>query len=64
MEQFQTLFMINTKYTGDGVGSSSQTGVIGKTTQEMSYGRTFKNASWDIVADSSVTSLTPSYKMG
>ncbi|MDS1314011.1 GLUG motif-containing protein [Aliarcobacter butzleri] len=31
----------------------------GKTTQEMSYGGTFKNASWDIIADSSVTSFTP-----
>ncbi|MGJ0365378.1 beta strand repeat-containing protein [Aliarcobacter cryaerophilus] len=35
---------------------------VGKTTQEMSYGETFKNASWDIVADSSVTSLTPILK--
>ncbi|MFY4797240.1 GLUG motif-containing protein, partial [Aliarcobacter butzleri] len=32
---------------------------IGKTTQELSYGGTFKNASWDIIADSSVTSFTP-----
>ncbi|MDK2051933.1 GLUG motif-containing protein, partial [Aliarcobacter butzleri] len=55
-------FYDKTKYTGNGVGSSSQTGVTGKTTQEFSYGTTFKNASWDIVADSSVTSLTPVIK--
>ncbi|WP_141050354.1 two-partner secretion domain-containing protein [Aliarcobacter cryaerophilus] len=57
-------FYDKTKYTGNGVGGdgSDQTGVTGKTTQEMSYGTTFKNASWDIVADSSVTSLTPVIK--
>ncbi|MFX4282154.1 beta strand repeat-containing protein [Aliarcobacter butzleri] len=57
-------FYDKTKYTGNGVGGdgSDQTGVTGKTTQEMSYGETFKNASWDIVADSSVTSLTPVIK--
>ena len=57
-------FYDKTKYTGNGVGGdgSDQTGVTGKTTQEMSYGGTFKNASWDIVADSSVTSLTPVIK--
>ena len=52
-----------TKYTGDGVGNNStHPGATGKTTQEMSYGGTFKNASWDIIADSSVTSLTPVIK--
>ncbi|WP_141047935.1 GLUG motif-containing protein [Aliarcobacter cryaerophilus] len=57
-------FYDKTKYTGNGVGGdgSDQTGVTGKTTQEMSYGGTFKNAGWDIVADSSVTSLTPVIK--
>ncbi|MCT7472655.1 beta strand repeat-containing protein [Aliarcobacter cryaerophilus] len=55
-------FYDKTKYTGNGVGYGNQNGVTGKTTQEMSYGETFKNASWDIVADSSVTSLTPVIK--
>ncbi|MGJ0372452.1 YDG domain-containing protein [Aliarcobacter cryaerophilus] len=56
-------FYDKTKYTGNGVGNNStHSGVTGKTTQEMSYGETFKNASWDIVADSSVTSLTPVIK--
>ncbi|MCT7497973.1 two-partner secretion domain-containing protein, partial [Aliarcobacter cryaerophilus] len=56
-------FYDKTKYTGDGVGNNStHSGVIGKTTQEMSYGGTFKTADWDIVADSSVTSLTPVIK--
>ncbi|MCT7535754.1 filamentous hemagglutinin N-terminal domain-containing protein, partial [Aliarcobacter cryaerophilus] len=56
-------FYDKTKYTGDGVGNNStHPGVIGKTTQEMSYGTTFENASWYIVADSSVTSLTPVIK--
>ena len=34
----------------------------GKTTQEMSYGGTFKNIGWDIRVDNSVTSLTPILK--
>ncbi|MCT7604754.1 YDG domain-containing protein, partial [Aliarcobacter butzleri] len=56
-------FYDKTKYTGDGVGNNStHSGVTGKTTQEMSYGGTFKTAGWDIVADSSVTSLTPVIK--
>ena len=36
--------------------------VTGKTTKELSYGQMFKDASWDIVADSSVTSSTPVLK--
>ncbi|MCT7535790.1 filamentous hemagglutinin N-terminal domain-containing protein [Aliarcobacter cryaerophilus] len=56
-------FYDKTKYTGNGVGNkSTHPGVTGKTTQEMSYGGTFKTAGWDIVADSSVTSLTPVIK--
>ncbi|MGJ0301679.1 GLUG motif-containing protein, partial [Aliarcobacter cryaerophilus] len=35
---------------------------VGKTTDELSYGGMFKTADWDIVADSSVTSLTPVIK--
>lgn len=42
--------------------TSSITGVTALTTQQMSYGQIFKNASWDIVADSSVTSTTPIIK--
>ena len=37
-------------------------GVTGKTTEELSYGQTFKDATWDIVADSTVTSTTPVIK--
>ncbi|WP_121628905.1 YDG domain-containing protein, partial [Poseidonibacter antarcticus] len=37
-------------------------GVTGKTTKELSYGQTFKDASWDIVADSAVKSATPVIK--
>ncbi|MFY9084081.1 beta strand repeat-containing protein [Aliarcobacter cryaerophilus] len=55
-------FYDNQKYPGNGVGTGDSSGVTGKTTQEMSYGGTFKNASWDIIADSSVTSLTPVIK--
>lgn len=58
----QNSFYDNTKYTGNGVGSGTTTGVTGLTTQQMSYGGIFKNATWNIVADSSVTSLTPILK--
>ncbi|WP_206193249.1 beta strand repeat-containing protein, partial [Aliarcobacter cryaerophilus] len=54
-------FYDKTEYTGNGVGND-QTGVTGKTTQEMSYGETFKNASWGIVADSSINQATPVIK--
>ncbi|MCT7481313.1 GLUG motif-containing protein [Aliarcobacter cryaerophilus] len=55
-------FYDKTKYTGNGVGYGNQNGVTGKTTQEMSYGGIFETAGWDIVADSSVISLTPILK--
>ncbi|MCT7520348.1 beta strand repeat-containing protein, partial [Aliarcobacter cryaerophilus] len=55
-------FYDNTKFSGDGVGAGTQTGVTRLTTEQMSYGTTFENASWYIVADSSVTSLTPVIK--
>ncbi|MCT7468337.1 GLUG motif-containing protein [Aliarcobacter cryaerophilus] len=57
-------FYDKTKYTGNGVGGdgSDQTGVTGLTTEEMSYGTTFKNASWGIVADSSINQATPVIK--
>ncbi|MFY9104462.1 filamentous hemagglutinin N-terminal domain-containing protein [Aliarcobacter cryaerophilus] len=55
-------FYDSTKFTGNGVGNGSQTGVTALTTQQMSYGGIFKNATWNIRADSSVTSLTPILK--
>ncbi|RBQ26409.1 GLUG motif-containing protein, partial [Arcobacter sp. CECT 9188] len=53
-------FYDNTKYAGAGVGGGYQTGVTGLTTAQMSYGGSF--SAWDIIADSSVTSLTPILK--
>ena len=47
---------------GIGGTEASQAGVTGLTTAQMSYGQMFKDASWDIVADSSVTSTTPIIK--
>ncbi|MFY4742211.1 MBG domain-containing protein [Aliarcobacter butzleri] len=58
----QNSFYDSTKYSGNGVGFGSQTGVTGLTTEDMSYGKIFKDASWDIVADSSVISSTPILK--
>ena len=49
-----------TKNTG--MDDESLTGVTGKSTKELSYGQIFKDASWDIVADSTVTSTTPVLK--
>jgi filamentous hemagglutinin family protein len=43
-------------------GQNTSVGGTGLTTAQMSYGQIFKNASWDIVADSSVTSSTPVLK--
>ena len=45
-----------------GVGSGSTAGLVGKSTEELSYGGTFKDASWNIVSDSSVISPTPVLK--
>ena len=43
-------------------GQNTSSGGTGLTTAQMSYGQIFKDASWDIVADSSVTSSTPVLK--
>jgi hypothetical protein len=43
-------------------GQNASVGGTGLTSAQMSYGQIFKNASWDIVADSSVTSSTPVLK--
>jgi hypothetical protein len=58
----ESSFYDKTKYSGDGVATGSNNGITGKTTQELSYGETFKNASWDIVLDNSTTSTTPVIK--
>ncbi|MDY3199906.1 MAG: MBG domain-containing protein [Arcobacter sp.] len=47
---------------GNGSNGNPVNGVTGLTTAQMSYGQIFKDASWDIVADSSVTSSTPVLK--
>lgn len=43
-------------------GQITSAGGVGKTTKEMSYGQMYKDASWDIVVDNSVTSNTPILK--
>ncbi|WP_164970313.1 two-partner secretion domain-containing protein [Halarcobacter ebronensis] len=43
-------------------GQSSSAGGTGLTTAQMSYGKYFFDAGWDIVADSNVTSATPILK--
>ena len=42
--------------------TASIEGVTALTSEEMSYGKIYKDASWDIVVDNSVTSLTPIIK--
>ncbi|OCL82468.1 MBG domain-containing protein [Arcobacter porcinus] len=55
-------FYDKTKFDGDGVGDGYGTGVIGLTTEEMSYGGIFKTAGWDIVADNTLAEGTPTLK--
>ncbi|MEV9475932.1 GLUG motif-containing protein [Aliarcobacter butzleri] len=52
-------FYDNTKFTGNGVGSGTTTGVTGLTTEQMQHGTVYKTAGWDIVADSSLATGTP-----
>ncbi|WP_418185769.1 GLUG motif-containing protein [Aliarcobacter vitoriensis] len=55
-------FYDKTKYSGDGVGAGSQTGVAGLSTEEMKHGTVYKTAGWDIVADSTLVEGTPVIK--
>lgn len=57
-------FYDKTKYTGNGVGSSSQIGVTGKTTAELEDINTFQNAYWSITADTALAKGTPILKNG